>query len=77
MLPDPGVSRALLTQGAPGFLCDLWGGPEPAIGPSARLRVVDALVTRSAPGYGGGPLVRAFLGIVSFYPAYVAGLSMS
>ena len=49
-MSDTDVPRASLTRGAPGFVCDLRVGPKSAIGPSARLRDIDALVTRSALG---------------------------
>jgi hypothetical protein len=77
ILPDCSVASALVTQCAPGYLHDLWDGPEPAIGPSAWLRGIDALVTQSAPGHSGGPLNGAVVGVVSFLSAYVAGLSVS
>ena len=78
ILPGHGVANALVIRCAPRYFSDLWGGPESAVGPPAQLCVADALVTWSAPGCcGDGPSVGAVLGIVSFLPAYVAGLSIS
>ena len=76
-MPGDSIVPALVTRSAPGYV-DRLRGLESAVCPFSWLGLIDALVTRSAPGFnGGGPPIWAFLGIVSFLPAQVAGLSVS
>ena len=77
MLPGSSVVHAFVTRSALGYV-DRLRGPQSAVCPFAWLGTVDALVTRSAPGLAGdSPLVRTFFGVVSLFPAYIAGLAVA